>query len=55
MWLLIEVDNHLDVGKNEKKRLLIDGEPCICNDHQLETKRITAFGIEVHPMTAEKK
>lgn len=54
MWLLIEIDKQEDIGKNEKRRILLNEKPSIGHWNLLGLQ-IIAQGIEVHLMTTEQK
>lgn len=49
MWLLIEVDDQQDVGKNEKNRYLLSDNLSIVDN--LTSVAIIAIGSRVHPAT----
>ena len=49
MWILVEVDEPHDVGKNEKTRYVLSDHPTIA-DNLLNTA-IMAVGNKVHPAT----
>jgi hypothetical protein len=51
VWLLINVDELRDVGKNEKKRLLVHND--LTMDPVGLTVNIVANGCNVHPATPD--
>ena len=54
MWLLINVGESEDVGKNEKRRFLVHDDLAIEHvEYVGSTVHIIANGCEVHPATGE--
>lgn len=53
MWLLIEVKDQHDIGKNEITRVLVRGAPEVL-DSKFELFNFTLMGVKVHPATKEE-
>lgn len=54
MWLLIEVDNIKDVGKNENERYLLEESGVYWRFESTGNINVSAFGSRVHPATSDK-
>ena len=51
MWILVEVDEPHDVGRNEKTRYVLSDNLTIVDD--LLSTAIMALGSKVHPATSD--
>lgn len=51
MWILVEVDDQSDIGKNEKRRLLLDDVEIRRGTPMFSVLRLVADCCEVHPAT----
>ena len=54
MWLLIECDDLMDAGNNEKQRIIIRDKMIDIKENNLGWVVFTGKGQHFHPMTQEK-
>jgi len=56
MWILVDVNDPIDVGKNEKRRVLLNDINIMPDSTTFHNLFISgAIGHDVHPATQEKK
>jgi hypothetical protein len=54
MWLLIECDELMDAGKNEKQRIIVSGKLLEIKENHVGEVIFTGQGTQFHPCTPKR-
>ena len=54
MWLLIECDDLMDAGKNEKQRIIVSGKLLEIKENHIGEVIFTGQGTQFHPCTPKR-